>query len=176
MVNQSSSPALMIPASVVYMALPVIFCAPAFAVPSGMLSCAPVSLAAPVAPPAEKIKDKSDKDKTATPTTTRTAPGAGLPAPLVALLRSGVDGPFLANEVFSEAPSQPWPPSLRKPPPQNGTPLHAGASSALWINSTALSDVAITGVGASARKSYTTQALALNAFNQALTWGGVSVV
>jgi hypothetical protein len=40
----------------------------------------------------------------------------------------------------------------------------------------ALSDVAITGVGASARKAYTTQALALNAFNQALTWGGVSVV
>jgi hypothetical protein len=40
----------------------------------------------------------------------------------------------------------------------------------------ALSDVAITGVGASARKAYTTQALALEAFNQALVWGGVQVL
>ncbi|KAJ7909706.1 hypothetical protein B0H13DRAFT_1877511 [Mycena leptocephala] len=44
------------------------------------------------------------------------------------------------------------------------------------VDQYALSDAAITGMGASARKSYTTQQLALDAFNKALTWGGVSVV
>ncbi|KAJ7065912.1 hypothetical protein B0H15DRAFT_807673 [Mycena belliarum] len=86
---------------------------------------------------------------------TRTPAGAGLPAPLVALLRS--DGPWLANEVYSVTPTE---------------ALDA-IEEAVAAPECALSAVAITGVANAARKAYTTQALALTAFNQALTWGGV---
>ncbi|KAJ7106128.1 hypothetical protein C8R43DRAFT_1140618 [Mycena crocata] len=44
------------------------------------------------------------------------------------------------------------------------------------VDQFALADIAITGVGHSACKAYTTQQLALKAFNKALKWGGVQVV
>lgn len=77
--------------------------------------------------------------------------------------------------------------------PQSGMRSLADVSSVLSISSefasffrnlfvadfilhSALAEMAISGVGGSARKSYASQALALNAFNAALTWGGVQVV
>ncbi|KAJ7601457.1 hypothetical protein DFH06DRAFT_1154098 [Mycena polygramma] len=100
-------------------------------------------------------------------------PGAGLPAPLVALLRDEA-GPFLANEVFSVTPPEPL------------TAIEEEVAAPEWyaitrgrfvgvVDQFALSAVAISGVAHGARKSYTTQGLALDAFNRALEWGGVQV-
>ncbi|KAJ7020483.1 hypothetical protein C8F04DRAFT_1275022 [Mycena alexandri] len=84
-------------------------------------------------------------------------------------------GPFFANEVFSAPPAEPL------------SPVEEAVAAAEWyaitrgrfvgvVDQYALSDVAISGVGGAARKTYTTQAQALDAFNRALTWGGVQVV
>ncbi|KAJ7649148.1 hypothetical protein DFH06DRAFT_1332169 [Mycena polygramma] len=104
---------------------------------------------------------------------TRTPPGAGLPAPLLALLRDA-DGPFLANEVFSAVPSQALGPIEEDVPAPEWYAITRGRFVGV-VDQFALSAVAISGVAHGARKSYTTQALALDAFNKALTWGGVQV-
>ncbi|KAJ7799668.1 hypothetical protein B0H13DRAFT_1933002 [Mycena leptocephala] len=101
-------------------------------------------------------------------------PGAGLPARLVALLRDE-KGPFFANQVFSATPAQPLEAIEEDVPAPEWYAITQGRFVGV-VSQYALSDVAITGVGASARKAYTTQALALEAFNQALVWGGVQVV
>ncbi|KAJ7741969.1 hypothetical protein DFH07DRAFT_964748 [Mycena maculata] len=100
--------------------------------------------------------------------TARVPAGSGLPAPLVALLRT--TGPYLANEVYSVVPAEPLGPIKEDvAAPECKLSLRV-ASSASSIN------FAISGVAHAARKVYTTQGLALDAFNQALTWGGVQVV
>ncbi|KAJ6487266.1 hypothetical protein C8R47DRAFT_1216456 [Mycena vitilis] len=103
----------------------------------------------------------------------RTASSAGLPAPLLALLRDA-DGPLLANEVFSAVPSNSLGPIEETVPAPEWYAITRGRFVGV-VDQFALSAVAISGVAHGARKSYTTQALALDAFNKALTWGGVQV-
>ncbi|KAJ7829916.1 hypothetical protein B0H13DRAFT_1916205 [Mycena leptocephala] len=153
-------------ATPIYMAMPFMVLVPGFQMPSTMVTA---PMPAPAPPADTKVKKDADP-----PAAARTPPGAGLPAPLVALLR-GEDGPFLANEVFSIAPSQPLAAVPEDTPAPEWYAITRGRFVGV-VDQYALSDAAITGVGASARKSYTTQQLALDAFNKALTWGGVSVV
>ncbi|KAJ7119390.1 hypothetical protein C8R46DRAFT_1238662 [Mycena filopes] len=117
-------------------------------------------------PVASSHADKADKADPAAPAPTRTPSGAGLPAPLIALLRTA-DGPFVANEVFSTAPTQAL------------APVEENVPAPEWYAITRGRFVGVVdqyGVGSAARKAYTTQGLALDAFNRALTWGGVQVV
>jgi hypothetical protein len=86
------------PLFAVYMAMPFMVLVPGFQMSSTVV-IAPMP--APASPADTKVKKDADP-----PAAAHTPPGVGLPAPLVALLR-GEDGPFLANEVFSIAPSQP---------------------------------------------------------------------
>ncbi|KAJ6503173.1 hypothetical protein C8R47DRAFT_1067282 [Mycena vitilis] len=142
-------------------------------------SAAPPSFAPSVAPVPESASAKSSAPAppaaapTAPPAPAPRNPGAGLPGPLVALLRDE-SGPFLANEVFSVTPPEPL------------TAIEEAVAAPEWyaitrgrfvgvVDQFALSAVAISGVAHGARKSYTTQGLALDAFNRALEWGGVQV-
>ncbi|KAJ7084880.1 hypothetical protein B0H15DRAFT_951365 [Mycena belliarum] len=103
----------------------------------------------------------------------RTPAGAGLPAPLVALLRT--EGPYLANEVYSVTPPQPLQAIAEPVPCPEWYAITRGRFVGV-VDQYALSAIAISGVAHSARKAYTSQSLALDAFNQALVWGGVQVV
>ncbi|KAJ6518338.1 hypothetical protein C8R47DRAFT_1205394 [Mycena vitilis] len=151
----------------------------AFTLPSPMFAVPATPLPAPsVAPVPESAPAKSASAPPAAATSPPAAPaprnpGAGLPAPLVALLRDET-GPFLANEVFSATPPEPL------------TAIEEEVAAPEWyaitrgrfvgvVDQFALSAVAISGVAHGARKSYTTQGLALDAFNRALEWGGVQV-
>ncbi|KAJ7940753.1 hypothetical protein B0H13DRAFT_2299717 [Mycena leptocephala] len=109
----------------------------------------------------------------APPPATRAPAGAGLPAPLLAMLRD-TEGPFLANEVFSTTPPEPLAPIEEEVPAPEWYAITRGRFVGV-VDQFALSAVAISGVAHGARKAYTTQALALDAFNKALTWGGVQV-
>ncbi|KAJ6447462.1 hypothetical protein C8R47DRAFT_1231423 [Mycena vitilis] len=138
----------------------------AFTLPSAMYPAAAAPTSAPsVAPAPEAAPAKSAPaapPAAAPPAPAAPAPrnpGAGLPAPLVALLRDEA-GPFLANQEEVAAPE--WYAITRG--------RFVGV-----VDQYALSAVAISGVGHGARKAYTTQGLALDAFNRALEWGGVQV-
>lgn len=68
----------------------------------------------PVAPAdkdttAPKEKENKEKETLTPPAPAPKVFGAGLPAPLLSLMRTE-EGPFLANEVYSVAPSQPLAP------------------------------------------------------------------
>ncbi|KAJ6542991.1 hypothetical protein B0H19DRAFT_1077014 [Mycena capillaripes] len=133
---------------------------PAAAAPEAALAPAapaPAAAAAAVPPAAPSVRN----------------PSAGLPAPLVALLRAE-DGPFLANEVFSVTPTQPLE-AIKEPVPAPEWYAITRGRFVGVVDQFALSAVAISGVAHAARKAYTTQGLTLAAFNQALTWGGVQV-
>ncbi|KAJ7744431.1 hypothetical protein DFH07DRAFT_963656 [Mycena maculata] len=144
----------------------------AAAIPAAAVPCA--ALPTPVIAPSPSGPPTVSPDTTSPPAPAqRVPPGAGLPAPLVALLRT--EGPYLANQVFSTVPAEPL------------TPIEEDVAAPEWyavtrgrfvgvVDQFALSAVAISGVAHAARKAYTTQSLALDAFNQALTWGGVQVV
>ncbi|KAJ7020705.1 hypothetical protein C8F04DRAFT_1274621 [Mycena alexandri] len=84
------------------------------------------------------------------------------------------EGPFLANEVFSVAPSQPLAPIVEAIPAAEWYAITRGRFVGV-VDQFALIAVAISGVAHNANKAYATQALALNAFNKALTWGGVQI-
>ncbi|KAJ7021242.1 hypothetical protein C8F04DRAFT_1195722 [Mycena alexandri] len=84
-------------------------------------------------------------------------------------------GPFLANEVFSVTPTEPLGPIEEEVAAPEWYAITRGRFVGV-VDQYALSAVAISGVAHGARKAYTTQHLALAAFNQALTWGGVQVV
>ncbi|KAK6992992.1 hypothetical protein R3P38DRAFT_3224404 [Favolaschia claudopus] len=71
-------------------------------------------------------------------------PGAGLPAGLVKLLRSGDEGPFTANEVFSSPPTQPLAAVEEDFPATEWYAITRGR---------ALADFAISGVAHYARKA-----------------------
>ncbi|KAJ6455656.1 hypothetical protein C8R47DRAFT_1228156 [Mycena vitilis] len=138
----------------------------AFTLPSAMYPAAAAPTSAPsVAPAPEAAPAKSApaaRPLLRPPAPAAPAPrnpGAGLPAPLVALLRDEA-GPFLANQEEVAAPE--WYAITRG--------RFVGV-----VDQYALSAVAISGVGHGARKAYTTQGLALDAFNRALEWGGVQV-
>ncbi|KAJ7029548.1 hypothetical protein C8F04DRAFT_1264813 [Mycena alexandri] len=141
---------------------------------------APAAPAAP-APASSSLSGfhrRSDSNKTeagaaAPAAATRPPVGAGLPAPLVAMLRDA-DGPFLANEVFSATPSQPLEVIEEEVDAPEWYAITRGRFVGV-VDQYALSAVAISGVAHAARKAYTTQHLAVAAFNQALTWGGVQV-
>ncbi|KAJ7749879.1 hypothetical protein B0H16DRAFT_1460909 [Mycena metata] len=141
-----------------------------FAMPS--LPVAPVA-----APPAVKeavAPKEKDKDKEAATAPVPRVFGAGLPAPLLALMRDE-EGPFLANEVFSVPPSQPLAPVEEAVPTPEWYAITRGRFVGV-VDQFALGAVAISGVAHNANKAYSSQALALDAFNKALTWGGVQVV
>ncbi|KAK7046801.1 hypothetical protein R3P38DRAFT_2765559 [Favolaschia claudopus] len=156
-------------------ASPVAFavCAvPVVAVPLATLPGYPMGVpAAPPQPPtpapSKKDKDVSTKDQP------KPQPGAGLPAALVALLRDAA--PFRANEVYSTIPSDPLLAIEEETPAPEWYAIMRGRFVGV-VDQYLLSDFAITGVARGARKAYDTQANALRAFNQALTWGGVEIL
>ncbi|KAJ6552544.1 hypothetical protein B0H10DRAFT_2202041 [Mycena sp. CBHHK59/15] len=156
-------------ASVMTAFLPAFMATCFLVVPFPMMGMAPVALTAPAVAAAtpEPVCARTPAPATAPPVA---KPSAGLPTRLVALLRDE-NGPFLANEVFSATPSQPLEPSEEAVPAPEWYVITRGCF--VGVSQHALSDVPITGIGASARKAYTTQALALEAFNQVLVWGGV---
>ncbi|KAJ7884950.1 hypothetical protein B0H13DRAFT_2343383 [Mycena leptocephala] len=143
-----------------------------FALPAIQVGPAAVA-AAPPAPAPAKAPDGPEGPANTTTATVRVPAGAGLPAPLLAMLRSD-DGPFLANEVFMVTPTEPLAPIEEAVPVPEWYAVTRGRFVGV-VDQFALSTVAISGVAHGARKAYTTQALALDAFNQALTWGGVQV-
>ncbi|KAJ7709326.1 hypothetical protein B0H16DRAFT_1745866 [Mycena metata] len=160
-----------------------VLCVPlAFVVPvaqfsvSGLPVCACGTHVAPADKEPKEKAAKADKMDAAAPAAaaTRTPGGAGLPAALVSLLR-GADGPFLANEVFSVPPSQPLDPIEEEVPAPKWYAITRGRFVGV-VDQYALAETAISGVGGSAHKSHSTQSLALDAFNRALTWGGVQVI
>ncbi|KAJ7078636.1 hypothetical protein C8R43DRAFT_1143375 [Mycena crocata] len=125
----------------------------------------------PAAPAPAKAPNTTPTDPSAAPP--RTPPGAGLPAALVALLRT--EGPYLANEVFSTPPTQPLA-AVDEPIPAPEWYCITRGRFVGVVNQYALSGAAISGVAHGERKTYTTQNQALDAFNAALLWGGVVVV
>ncbi|KAJ7062985.1 hypothetical protein B0H15DRAFT_958741 [Mycena belliarum] len=129
----------------------------------------------PAAPPAHLAPSPAPSPVATGPAApaARTPPGAGLPPQLLAMLR-GEEGPFLANEVFKVVPSTALKPVDEPTPAPEWYAITKGRFVGV-VDQFALSAVAISGVAHSARKAYATQSLALDAFNQALTWGGVQV-
>ncbi|KAK7002259.1 hypothetical protein R3P38DRAFT_3215411 [Favolaschia claudopus] len=142
----------------------VVFVALPLATVPGYGSAALVASPPHPAPPAPSPPSKKDKE---------TPPGAGLPAPLVALLRGAA--PFRANEVYCTVPSDPLLPIEEETPAPEWYAIMRGRFVGV-VDQYLLSDFAITGVARGARKAYDTQANALRAFNQALTWGGVEIL
>ncbi|KAJ7697299.1 hypothetical protein B0H16DRAFT_1484813 [Mycena metata] len=125
-----------------------------------------------------KDKDKTVKaekvEKAEAPVAAQCAPvSAGLPAPLVALLR-GEDGLFFANEVFGTVPPHALAPVEEETLAPEWYAITRGRFVGV-VDQYALSAVAITGVAHAVRKTYDTQKMVLDAFNQALTWGGVQI-
>ncbi|KAJ7661507.1 hypothetical protein DFH06DRAFT_1129605 [Mycena polygramma] len=169
-----------------------------FALPETMAPFAAAAAPAPAAAaPAPAPKAAPSAAPAAAPVVPAAAPaprnpGAGLPAPLVALLR-GEEGPFRANEVFSVTPSEPLTAIEEEVAAPEWYAITRGRfvgvvdqlsvlplslvpySDFISFVLSALSAVAISGVAHGARKAYTTQGLALDAFNRALEWGGVQV-
>lgn len=91
--------------------MPLVLVVPLVQCPVVALAACPHGATSTVpAKPAKIDKaDKADALKTDAVPAVRTPSTAGLPAPLIALLR-GVDGPFRSNEVFSLVPTQPLEP------------------------------------------------------------------
>ncbi|KAK6974633.1 hypothetical protein R3P38DRAFT_3239290 [Favolaschia claudopus] len=128
----------------------------------------------PLPPP--KVKEPKEATPSASKEAVPPAPKdktAGFPAALIELLRS--DGPFLANEVFSVAPTSPLQAIPEDPPAKEWYAVFRGRFVGVF-NQYSLADFAVAGVGQGARKMYDTQGEALAAFNDTLTWGGVIVV
>ncbi|KAK6971662.1 hypothetical protein R3P38DRAFT_3241933 [Favolaschia claudopus] len=171
-----------VPAFAVVPGMPVAYIAvPVLALPVAFLPVAAGAAlpAAPPSPPApvptttpKKHKETSTQDS-APKEVPPPAPGAGLPAALVSLLRSG--GPYTANEVFSTVPTQPLTAIEEEAPAPEWYAILRGRFVGV-VDEYLLSDFAITGVARGARKAYDTQANALRAFNKALTWGGVEIL
>ncbi|KAJ7073294.1 hypothetical protein B0H15DRAFT_957361 [Mycena belliarum] len=141
---------------------------PAFQV----LPAAPITVPVPVPVPAPAPAPAVAASVAPSAPAPRTSSSAGLPAPLIALLRT--EGPFRANEVYSVTPSEALVPVEEVVPAPEWYAITRGRFVGV-VDQFALSAVAISGVAHSARKAYTTQSLALDAFNQALTWGGVQI-
>ncbi|KAK7023352.1 hypothetical protein R3P38DRAFT_3195453 [Favolaschia claudopus] len=180
--RKNCSPSLITPSSLHF---PAACCVvlPAFAVvalPVVIVPCSglavaaapPPSAPAVPAPSTKKEKEVSPKDPPAKESA-KTPPGAGLPAPLVALLRDAA--PFRANEIYSTIPSDPLLPIEEETPAPEWYAILRGRFVGV-VDEYLLSDFAITGVAQGARKAYDTQANALRAFNKALTWGGVEIL
>ncbi|KAJ7774227.1 hypothetical protein DFH07DRAFT_952483 [Mycena maculata] len=142
-------------------------------VPTPAMSAAPAETPAATAPPATAALCESTTPAAAAAAATRTPAGAGLPAPLLALLRT--EGPYDANQVYLVVPTEPLQPIEEEEPAPEWYAVTRGHFVGV-VDQFALSAIAISGVAHAARKAYTTQRLALDAFNQALTWGGVQVV
>ncbi|KAJ7106115.1 hypothetical protein C8R43DRAFT_1140602 [Mycena crocata] len=123
-----------------------------------------------------------------------------IPIPMMGFVFAGMGGlptvpPALATPAPAAAEAQPpllaplSAPACRPscvPPTEPLQPIEEAVAAPEWyaitcghfvgvVDQFALSAMAISGVAHAARKAYTTQALALTAFNQALTWGGVQV-
>ncbi|KAK7018522.1 hypothetical protein R3P38DRAFT_3200900 [Favolaschia claudopus] len=127
---------------------------------------------APAPAPAPAPKAKETKEPAAPPAPKDKT--AGFPAPLVKLLR-GTDGPFSANEIFSVVPGSSLQSIPEDPVAAEWYTVFRGRFVGVF-DQYALADFAVAGVGQGARKQYNTQAEALEAFNKALTWGGVVVI
>ncbi|KAK6967167.1 hypothetical protein R3P38DRAFT_2815302 [Favolaschia claudopus] len=131
-------------------------------------SASPTSAPTPVVPaPSKKDKEVSAKEAP------KPAPGAGLPAALLELLRQ--DPPFTANQVFSVVPTEPVTAVEEESPAPEWYAIMRGRFVGV-VDEYLLCDFATTGIARAARKVYDTQANALHAFNKALTWGGVEIL
>ncbi|KAJ7029510.1 hypothetical protein C8F04DRAFT_1187723 [Mycena alexandri] len=162
--------------------------APAMALSSGFFVLMPVMgfaapaqllQALPAAPPAAPAPAAAAAAAPA-PAAARLAPhpsraGKPLGWELAVLTLCGRKGPFLANEVFSIAPPQPLEAVKEEVPAPEWYAITRGRFVGV-VDQYALADVAVTGVSQNGRKAYTTQSQALDAFNKALTWGGVQVM
>ncbi|KAJ6619639.1 hypothetical protein B0H10DRAFT_2216704 [Mycena sp. CBHHK59/15] len=139
-------------------------------VPNMQVLAAPASPPVLVAasPPDVKAEGKTEGNATAGPPATAAPPAPATRTP-------PEQGPFLANKVYSVTPSEPLGPVDEETPAPEWYAITRGRFVGV-VDQFALSAVAISGVAHGARKAYTTQNLALDAFNQALTWGGVQVV
>ncbi|KAJ7122480.1 hypothetical protein C8R46DRAFT_1050554 [Mycena filopes] len=168
---QASAQALPIPVGGVMLLMPMLAFCPVALATSAFL---PAALAPPPAPPAPAPKEKPTPPDVKPVVDAKPVIGAGLPPALVSLLR-GADGPFLANEVFHAAPAEPLEAVDEEEPASEWYAITRGRFVGV-VDQYALTDVAISGVGHSARKGYSTQGEALRAFNRVLTWGGVQVV
>ncbi|KAK7033888.1 hypothetical protein R3P38DRAFT_2773193 [Favolaschia claudopus] len=142
---------------------------PALVFPTAQIVvCLPVVAATPsIAPKTKEPKEPKEKEPK--------VPGAGLPAGLVKLLRSGDEGPFTANEVFSSPPTQPLAAVEEDFPSTEWYAITRGRFVGV-VDQYALADFAISGVAHYARKAYPTQAEAVSAFNKTLVWEGVQVI
>ncbi|KAJ7221988.1 hypothetical protein B0H12DRAFT_1234877 [Mycena haematopus] len=142
--------------------------APAPAAPAPV-PAVPAPVPAAPAPAAAAPAPAAAAPATAAPAAVNTA---GLPPALVLLLRN--TGPWVANEVYSVTPTGPLSPVAEDVPAPEWYAVTRGRFVGV-VDQYALSQVAIAGVGNSARKAYPSQNSAIRAFNQALTWGGVTV-
>ncbi|KAJ7180033.1 hypothetical protein C8R43DRAFT_941763 [Mycena crocata] len=129
-----------------------------------------VAAAAPTPDP--KVKQEAKADKVPVPPRPVPPPGAGLPRALQALLRT--EGPYAANEVYSVVPLAPLEAIEEDSPAPEWYAIIRGRFVGV-VDEFALTEVAIRGVTHCTRKTYTTQAEALRAFNSALRWGGVEI-
>ncbi|KAJ7040219.1 hypothetical protein C8F04DRAFT_1253985 [Mycena alexandri] len=113
-----------------------------FAAPAQLLQ------ALPAAPPAAPTPTAPAGPAAAAPAApaARPAPGAGLPAALVALLRDA-EGPFFANEVFSVAPPQPLEAVKEEVPAPEWYAITRGRFVGV-VDQYALADVAVASVAA----------------------------
>ncbi|KAK6997416.1 hypothetical protein R3P38DRAFT_2797728 [Favolaschia claudopus] len=160
-----------------YTAIPPVLPFSPFALPSAQPVVVVVYAQPPPAPAtAPKVKEHKEAAPSAPKEAVAAAPKdktAGFPAPLIELLRT--DGPFLANEVFSVAPTSPLQAVPEETPAKEWYAVFRGRFVGV-VNQYALADFAVAGVGQGARKMYDTQSEALAAFNDTLTWGGVIVL
>ncbi|KAJ7081099.1 hypothetical protein C8R43DRAFT_1143017 [Mycena crocata] len=127
------------------------------------------------APPAETkpdVKAEVKQEKTTVVVPPASRPGATLPAALQEFLRS--EGPFLANEVYITVPTAPLEPIEKEVPTPEWYAITRGRFVGV-VDEYALTETAISGVAHCARKSYTSQQLAITAFNKALRWGVVQI-
>ncbi|KAJ6602495.1 hypothetical protein DFH09DRAFT_1068895 [Mycena vulgaris] len=94
----------------------------------------------------------------------------GIPAGLASLLRW--TGPWSANVIYSVAPTGPLAPVDEPVPAPEWYCITRGRFVGV-IDQYAQAHYAIRGVSNAANKAYSTQAIALNAFNQVVAWGGI---
>ncbi|KAJ7675038.1 hypothetical protein B0H17DRAFT_1207901 [Mycena rosella] len=134
----------------------------------------PPSLPTPAVPTVPATPAKATPPVSTVPAPAPRMPtGSGLPAPLVALLRA--EGPFLANGVYSVTPTEALVAINESVAAPKWYAITCGRFVSV-VDQFAPSTMTISGVAHGVRKAYTTQGLVLDAFNQALTWGGVQVL
>ncbi|KAJ7690743.1 hypothetical protein B0H17DRAFT_1201573 [Mycena rosella] len=97
----------------------------------------------------------------------------GIPPGLASLLRW--TGPWSANVIYSAAPTGPLAAVDEPIPAPEWYCITRGCFVGV-IDQFAQAHYAIRGISNTAHKAYSTQAIAINAFNKVVAWGGIEVV